>query len=233
MLYRTKVSRERAELSLRIHGQWNLIFTNIAFSLVGLSLFVNMAMLLARNVDLSHKSCDLFGFIHSFGYNFAAGGILVGLMERTYQYLRPFRYNSYVHGESKIPVVIFVCCTVYSLFLAIIPLTRLGNFYHSQYATCLVSWDKEAATRVTVISNLILLCVMVAFFVIDSWLTWKLYENRKRMKVSLFRHKETAIFMLLTSSVFLICYFPYMVRLSLYTNYSGTLALTSYIYPQQ
>ena len=213
ILWLSKISREKSELGRKIHGLWNVICINLAFSLVGLSLFVSMALLLARNVELSDQSCDIFGFLHSFGFNFAVIGILIGLMENAYQFFKPFEYHAYVKGESNIPLVIFGCCIVYSLFLAIIPLTRLGNYHQLKYATCVLSWDGGTATWVTAMFNLTLFSVIVAFIVLDLRLALKVYENRKRMNVSLLRPRETTVFTLVTSSLFLICWFPYMVRL--------------------
>ena len=86
---------------------------NLAFSLVGLSLFVNMAMLLARNGELSDGLPDVFGFLHTFGFNFAAVGILVNLMDKIYILLRPFEYQTYVKYKSKIPILYAAHYTVY------------------------------------------------------------------------------------------------------------------------
>ena len=213
ILWLSKINREKSELGRKIHGLWNLMCINLAFSLVGLSLFVNMAMLLARNGELSDGLPDVFGFLHTFGFNFAAVGILAGLMDRTCNLLKPFEYHSYVRGESKIPMIIFVCCTLYGLFLAVLPLTRLGNYYQSKYATCLVSWDEVVAPRVTIVFNIALFFITVAFIVLNLWLTWKLYTRRREMGVSVYRHKETLVFVLVVSSLFLICWFPYMVRI--------------------
>ena len=213
MLWLSKISREKSELGRKIHGLWNVICINLAFSLVGLSLFVSMALLLARNAGLSDPSCDLFGFLHSFGFNFAVIGILIGLVEKAYQFFKPFEYHAYIKGKSNIPLVVFGCCMVYSLFLAIIPLTRLGKYHQLKYATCVVSWDGDTATWVTAIFSLTLFSVNVAFIVLDLWLSLKVYANRKRMNVSLLRPRETSVFTLVTSSLFLICWFPYLIAM--------------------
>ena len=94
ILWRSKISREKSEIECTIHSLWNLICTDVAFSLVGLSLFVSMALVLARDTPLSNGCCDVFGFLHTFSFNFAAFGILVGLIERSYNLLKPFAYNS-------------------------------------------------------------------------------------------------------------------------------------------
>ncbi len=222
ILWLSKITREKSELGrVKIHALWNLMCINLAFSLVGLSLFVNMAMLLARNGELSDGLPDVFGFLHTFGFNIAAVGILVNLMDKIYILLRPFEYQTYVKYKSKIPMIIFVCCTLYGLFLAVLPLTRLGNYYQSKYATCLVSWDEEVATRVTVVFNIALFFITVAFIFLNLWLTWRLYTRRRKMGVSVYRHKETLVFVLVVSSLFLICWFPYMVRIGSNLYISG------------
>lgn len=146
VLWRSKISREKSEIERTIHALWNLICTDVAFSLVGLTLFVSMAVILARDTPLSNGCCDLFGFLHTFSFNFAAFGILVGLIDKSYSLLKPFAYNIYLKGESRVPAIIFVCSTLYGAFLAIIPLTRLGNYHQSEYSTCLITYGEEVAT---------------------------------------------------------------------------------------
>lgn len=213
ILWLSKVNREKSDPGRKIHGLWNLICMNLAFSLVGLSLLVNMATLLARNNELSDGLCDFFGFLYTFGFNFAVVGILVGLLDKIYNLLKPFKYHSYVRGESNVPIIIFVCCTLYGMFMAIIPLTRLGSYYQSKYAICLIQWHKEAATRVTVFLNLILFLVTAALIIIYLWLMRKVYENRRQMRVSFTRRKETMVFELVVSSLFVTCWCPYMIAM--------------------
>lgn len=214
VLWRSKISREKSEIERTIHALWNLICTDVAFSLVGLTLFVSMAVILARDTPLSNGCCDLFGFLHTFSFNFAAFGILVGLIDKSYSLLKPFAYNIYLKGESRVPAIIFVCSTLYGAFLAIIPLTRLGNYHQSEYSTCLITYGEEVATRVTVVFSCSLFFVMLVFLALNFRQMLKIYKKHRHMNVSVTRHKETLIFMLVISSLFLICWCPYMVSTS-------------------
>ena len=211
ILWRSKISREKCQIERTIHSLWNLICTDVAFSLVGLNLFFNMAMILARDSPLSSGWCDFFGFLHTFSINFAAFGILVGLTYRTYVLLKPFEYDKFLKSESRIPVIVFVCCTLYGVVLAIMPLTSLGNYYQVEYATCLIAWNEKGATRVTVVFNVTLSFVTLAFLASNLWHILKLYANRRQMNMPVTEPKETLIFVLVNSSLFLICWCPYIV----------------------
>ena len=211
ILWRSKISREKSEIGRTLHSLWNLICTDVAFSLVGLNLFVNMTMILARDRPLSSGWCDFFGFLHTFSFNFAAFGILVGIIDRSYNLLKPFKYNIYLKGESRVPAIIFVCSALYGAFLAIVPLTRLGNYYQSEYATCLISYGEKVATRLTVVFNFSLFLAILTFITLYFRQMLKVYAKRRQMNVSVTRRKETLIFGLVISSLFLTCWCPYMV----------------------
>ena len=211
ILWRSKMSRERCQIERTIHSLWNLICIDVAFSLVGLTLFFSMATILARDIPISNGWCGFFGFLHTFGFNFAAFGILGGLIYRIFVLLKPFEYDEFLKSESRIPVIVFVCCVLYGVFLGIMPLTGTGNYYQSEYATCLMSWDEKAATRVTAIFNVILFFVTSAFLASNLWQILKLYANRRRMNMPITERKETLIFVLVNSSLFLTCWCPFIV----------------------
>lgn len=214
VLWLTKGTRERAEVGRHVHSLWNQICTITAFSFVGLSLFLTAAILLAKNNDLPDRFCGLITFVHAFSFNFAAFGIVVLLMDKAYNFLKPFEYRAYCNDESKVPVAIFVCCALYAIFIAVLPLTTLGEYYQPEYtSTCIMKWERELAPQVTVCFSLIILVTTMAFIIFDVQQVWKLYSNRKQLKVSFFRHKETQIFMLVLTSLFFICWCPYIVSI--------------------
>ena len=176
-------------------------------------MILNMVILLARDGDPSDGQCEFLGFLYTFSFNFAVIEILIAVLEKIHNLLTPFEYHKYTHGESYVPVIIFICCALYGLLLAILPLTNLGNYYQSKYSICLIHWDEERATRVTVVFNVLAFSVIIACIGFYLRLIWKLFAERKRLKVNLYRHKETVVFTLVASSSFLVCWFPNMVRI--------------------
>ncbi|XP_028394029.1 tachykinin-like peptides receptor 86C [Dendronephthya gigantea] len=213
VLWLTKGTREKAELGRHIHSLWNQICTNIAFSLVGLSLFLTAAILLASN-SFSDRLCGFITFVHAFSFNFAAFGILVQLIDKAYNFLKPFEYRFYCRVESRVPLAIFVCSTLYAIFIAVLPLTTLGTYYQLKYTSiCMMKWEHKRAPLVTVCFSLILQVTTIAFIIFDVQQVWKLYRSRRRLKVPFIRHKETQIFMLVLTSLFSICWCPYIIAM--------------------
>ena len=184
-----KANRRKSCPLLKCHSAWNILGIDAAFSTFGLTLTIISVVRLASDGEIiSEAACDVLGFFQTFTYNFAALGVFVVQADRLYGYIKPFDYHVYSKDESKVPLILFICCTVYGGLIASLPLTKMGNYStQTAYTSCLLTWNENSAVRVALSLNIVLLLGTVV--VTSANFRQKLTRNRKRreMKVAVTR----------------------------------------------
>lgn len=212
LMWRSKVTREKAEIGVKIYALWNTIAMDIAFAIVGLTLTITSVLRLSSDVELTRRVCDFLGFCHAFSYHFSAMGILITLINKVFCFWKPFVYYRYVRRTSKLPFLAMFSCIIYSLTIGVLPLVTKGEYsQRTIYSTCLLTWNGQTSVRLSGVLNLILIIVISGHIFILFCQKLRLVKNRQRLNVSVFRPDETTIFDLILCSLFVISWMPYMV----------------------
>lgn len=207
-----KTSREKSKFGLKCHAAYNVMGINVAYSFVGLTLTITSVVRLAKDGSISEVTCGVLGFFNTLCFHFAAVGVLILQADKLYCLLKPFAYHAYSRTRSNVPVTAFTCCSAYGAILGVLPLATQGNYASkTTYANCLPSWDHNGAFYTALSFNIILLVVttLVVFRTLREKL--KLIQKRREMRVATSHKKETIIFVLTISSLFVLCWSPSLV----------------------
>lgn len=211
-MWKAKLASEKRQPGTRNHSMWNLEGINVAYTVVGLTLTTASVVRLSSDGELTRGACDFFGFFLAFFFHFAAVGILFIQINKMFLLWKPFKYYQYVRKRSKVPFIAFVFCLLYGLVNGTFPLVNLGEYSRkTSYSTCLLKWSRELAVKLTGFLNMTLAILIFGFLLVNFCQRWKLVKNRGQMNVPKTRKKETIIYSLVISSLFLICWIPYMV----------------------
>jgi hypothetical protein len=212
IIWRRKLTQEKSTFGLKCHAAYNLLGINIAYSFIGLTLVITSFTRLVKDGEITDTSCNVLGFFHTFSFHFSAFGVMVLQTDKLYCLLKPFAYHSFSRRESTVPKIVLVCCTVYGTILSVLPYIKRRKYASkTNYTSCLPSWNRNGAFYAGLFLNFILFLFTVVAIIGTLRQRCKIIRKRQKMRVATSHSRETIIFVLAVSSLFLACWSPNLV----------------------
>ena len=216
IIWLRKTKQERSKFGLKCHAAYNLLGVDMGYSFHGLVLTLMSIVRLTKDGRISEGACDVLGFFQAFSFHFAAVGVLVLQTDKFYCLAKPFVYHAYSRSKSTVPLIVVICCIIYGTIIAVLPLTKLGNYSSkTTYTSCMLTWNQSGAFYVGLSLDVILFLLTIV--IISGTLRQKLQliQKRRKMRVATSHPNETIIFVLAVSSLFILCWTPNLVSIQI------------------